>query len=363
MNFGGQMIDNLRVKLIYVLVAIITLFFSTLNAQAAEIKIIAEGADNKPAIVLISGEFNTRDDKAFTRLVLQIDDAVIIFTSPGGDLGSGISIGKAIRLKQYATLVLRNDACASACALAWLGGTRRLMQPGSQVGFHAAYKNQDGALKESGVGNALVGSYLNQLGLPDRAVAYITSPAPESIQWLSFEDALQIGIDVSKFEPDPVETQKIPQIASRNYTISDGIDLFGFDLPNMPLNDMALSSCQLKCNEQPNCKAFTFNRKSSTCFLKSDATLEVGYEYAVAGYLPDLGANIKQSHIRIHQRTDVKSQDYDHLESATMEDCIRKCDGDDKCRAFSYIPKKRQCWLKSSFGSLVSKKGVVSGLK
>ena len=350
-----QFVNTLRVLIIVLL--------TSLKASAAEITTVSESIYNKPAIIVVAGEFKEGDEKAFARLVLQIDDAVIVFVSPGGDLRAGINIGKAIRLKQFATLVMRNDACASACALAWLGGTKRLMQPGSQVGFHAAYKNQNGSLRESGVGNALVGSYLNQLGLPERAVAYITSPAPESIQWLSFHDALQIGIDVSKFEPDQSETQKIPQVASRNYTINDGTDLFGSDLPNMPLRDMSLSSCQRECDEQTNCKAFTFNRKSSTCFLKSDATLEVGYEYAVAGYLPDLATNIKPTHIRIHQRTDVRSQDYDHLEAATMEDCIRKCGEDEKCRAFSYIPKKRQCWLKSSYGSLISKKGVVSGLK
>lgn len=357
------MLINNKFRVVKALSFLIFVLFCSPNSYSAQITLASESTSTKPAIVVISGEFVDGDEKTFTRTVLQIDDAVIVFTSPGGDLSAGINIGKAIRLKQFQTLVLRNDACASACALAWLGGTKRLMQPGSQVGFHAAYNNQNGSLIESGVGNALVGSYLNQLGLPERAVTYITSPAPESIQWLSFDDALQIGIDVSKFEPDEADTKKLPQVTSRNYTLSDGTDLFGSDLPGMPLNEMALISCQKACDTQSACKAFTFNRKSSKCFLKSDATLEVGYEFAVAGYLPELGNNIKSTHIKVHQRTDVDSADYDHLDNSSMENCIRKCDEDEKCRAFSYIPKKSQCWLKSEYGRLISKKGVVSGLK
>jgi hypothetical protein len=47
--------------------------------------------------------------------------------------------------------------------------------------------------------NALVGAYLNQLGLPFKAIAYITEPPPSDIHWLTFDEARQNGIDVSEF--------------------------------------------------------------------------------------------------------------------------------------------------------------------
>ena len=47
------------------------------------------------------------------------------------------------------------------------------------------------------MGNALVGSYLTKIGLPDNALIYITMAAPTEMTWLNFRDAEQIGIDVA----------------------------------------------------------------------------------------------------------------------------------------------------------------------
>src|SRR5262249_34844701 len=87
--------------------------------------------------------------------------------------------------------------CASACALAWLGGTPRIMATNAQVGFHAAYIIRGGQPLETGGGNALVGAYLNRIGLSHSAVLYITQSAPTSMTWLNAGDASQHGIDVA----------------------------------------------------------------------------------------------------------------------------------------------------------------------
>jgi hypothetical protein len=67
------------------------------------------------------------------------------------------------------------DNCASACALAWLAGVKRFMGPKARVGFHAAFNKS--SRQETGMGNALVGAYLTKLGLPLKAVIYITKAA------------------------------------------------------------------------------------------------------------------------------------------------------------------------------------------
>ena len=337
--------------------------FFSVEAFAANIEIVEQGDAQKPAVISIEGDLIENDDKTFARIALPIESAVVIMASNGGNLGAGIQIGKAIRFKQFNTLVLKNYPCASACALAWLGGNIRMMEPGGQIGFHAAYRDQNGKIEESGVGNALAGAYLNQLDLPERAVAYITSAAPQSIQWLTLDDARNYGIDVVSFESNSTTKKPEPPLRNMVFKIKDGTDLFGLDLPGMPLTGMTLDLCQNACNSNFACQAFTFNRKSSTYFLKSGADFSVGYEFAIAGYPIEIESKIKQSEIKIHQRTDAIGSDYQSKDDVSLEQCIRECDESSRCRAFTYIAKQRQCWLKSAYSTLANKRGVVSGVK
>jgi hypothetical protein len=143
--------------------------------------------------------------------------AIINFQSPGGSLTAGIDIGTQIRLRNYTTLVPSGTLCASACATAWLGGTKRLMGPGALIGFHAAYVDQNGQAIETGLGNALLGAYLNKLGLPDRAIVFITQAHPNDLTWLTMADAAREGIDVEQFvmpgEGSPSAPASVPSPA------------------------------------------------------------------------------------------------------------------------------------------------------
>jgi hypothetical protein len=84
------------------------------------------------------------------------------------------------------------------------------MERGAQIGFHAAYIKNEGRPSESGVGNALVGSYLTQIGLSEKAVVYITLAAPTEMTWLTFSDAEQIGIEVVPWEFEKDATKPTP---------------------------------------------------------------------------------------------------------------------------------------------------------
>jgi hypothetical protein len=170
-----------------------------------------------PDIIAIAGDFVLGDEKKFIDLALSSQNALVVLQSPGGNLYAGIEIGRAIHLKGFATLVPDGVRCASACAITWLGGSPRFMGETGQVGFHAVYTTKDGQTEISSAGNALVGAYLNQLGLSTSAVLYITAPPPEGIQWLSFADARRIGIDVqqtttsSVAKDEPRRSKELPR--------------------------------------------------------------------------------------------------------------------------------------------------------
>ena len=179
-------------RLVFRIVTVVMILISTAReSNAAAVEVLRE-ADL--TIITLEGDLVEGDDRKFVDAALTNPDALVVFHSNGGNLFAGIEIGKAIRLKGYTTLVPEEMRCASACALAWLGGRVRAMGTTAQVGFHAASNVKDG--KVTSAGNALIGAYLSQLGLPSAAVVYITEPPPESIRWLTAADAQQYGIDV-----------------------------------------------------------------------------------------------------------------------------------------------------------------------
>ncbi|SEH24145.1 hypothetical protein [Rhizobium sp. NFR12] len=178
----------------------------TLPAQAADIQ--RENGSDGVDLISISGTFSEGDDVAFRKLAATSDRAIVVLNSGGGNLQAGLEIGKAIRLRGFATAVPPDALCASACALTWLAGSPRLLDATSKLGFHAAYRLVNGKASESGAGNALVGAYLNQLGLNDRAVVYITSAPPEGVEWLTSQTAAAVGIGYEAISVSAPEVAK-----------------------------------------------------------------------------------------------------------------------------------------------------------
>ena len=169
------------------------------SAQAASISVDLRGAD-KPALVSIQGTLILNDDEEFRARTASLSQAIVAFESNGGNLLAGIRIGTLIRTRGFATLVRAGSQCASACALAWLGGTVRHMDDGAKIGFHSASRNYSGLRVGSAAGNAFVGAYLNQLGLRPDAVIYVTKSGPSSMTWLTVGDAKRLGFEVTRLD-------------------------------------------------------------------------------------------------------------------------------------------------------------------
>jgi hypothetical protein len=183
-------------------------------AQAADI--VVKPLEGGATLIAIDGELELGDIDSFRAKTepLPVGRTTVEFRSRGGRLLAGIRIGAQIRAKRFNTVVPEGAQCASACALAWLGGARRFVGEDSSVGFHTAYILKTAGPAESGPGNAILGAYLNQIGLSEEAILYITHAAPTSVQWMSLEEAAEYGIVVAKLPPagvrptaeDPVGT-------------------------------------------------------------------------------------------------------------------------------------------------------------
>ncbi|MCQ1779409.1 hypothetical protein NOJ05_19560 [Neorhizobium galegae] len=199
-------------KIAPVLLAILALGSVATTSSAAEILLV--GTSSETQIITVTGTLNQGDDDVFRRIISTAKSGVVVMNSGGGSLTAGLEIGRAIKLRGFATAVTSNTLCASACALAWLAGTPRMLDDASKIGFHAAYKVMNGKPLENGAANALVGAYLNQLGLSDKAILYVTTAPPEGIEWLDIQKAQSIGISFQQLQATvsnpPRLTQQLP---------------------------------------------------------------------------------------------------------------------------------------------------------
>jgi hypothetical protein len=102
-------------------------------------------------VVMASGEITHGDSDKFTKFIkqnnmIETDNYVTVrLSSPGGNLFEGMALGEAIRRARFNAVVGRGTTCASACALAFLGGTARYatgtgpgrtLEFGGWLGFH-----------------------------------------------------------------------------------------------------------------------------------------------------------------------------------------------------------------------------------
>ncbi|MCX5478418.1 hypothetical protein OSH08_05350 [Kaistia geumhonensis] len=153
--------------------------------------------ENNSCIVSLTGSITLANANFFEAVTADCTSGGVLLESNGGLVEPALHIGELIRQRGLETAVAYDARCASACALIWLGGVKRNIFPSSRIGFHAAYVMDGDVARETGVGNALIGSYLTTMGLPRRSIIFITSADPKSVNWLDYRDAVDLGIGIN----------------------------------------------------------------------------------------------------------------------------------------------------------------------
>lgn len=158
--------------------------------------------------IAIEGEIEQSDVSRFQDIAIKSSNAVVILNSPGGYLSPALEIGKIIQVKGFRTYVPAGVICTSSCALIWVAGSPRILSTTSRIGFHASYQDDNGAPKETGLGNAIVGRYLTLLNLPEKAVVFATRASPETIQWLDTSKSAEAGISFETIDLEDIESSE-----------------------------------------------------------------------------------------------------------------------------------------------------------
>ncbi|MDC7742359.1 MULTISPECIES: trypsin-like peptidase domain-containing protein [Rhizobium] len=140
-----------------------------------------------------------------------------------------------------------------------------------------------------------------------------------------------------------------------------GYDAIGFDYRTV--KDVTFAGCHEICESDRRCKAITYNTKYGVCFLKDNVVALIRNGDAVAAYSSVKAADVIMSDFTSYSGMDLPGGDYKRLRESNYLQCFTACIGDNSCKAFSYVPKKSECWLKDALGRPKATKGVELGVK
>jgi hypothetical protein len=131
-------------------------------------------------------------------------------------------------------------------------------------------------------------------------------------------------------------------------------DAPGNDYNVVETND--LSRCKSECNYSSRCVAFTLNRNSRKCWLKST----IG-SFSRTNGRDDVVLGVKT--IRHANGVDRSGMDYRSFTANSVENCSQTCYQENKCRSFTYNKTNNICYLKRGVPNPVGDGTALSGVK
>lgn len=99
--------------------------------------------------------------------------------------------------------------------------------------------------------------------------------------------------------------------------------------------------CQESCKSDTNCQAWTFDARSSTCWLKNDIPeLKDASGCCTSGALGQASTDMPGTASRA---------DYANFPKSSARDCMNACSDEPggKCKAWTYVKSTGRCWLKN----------------
>ncbi|MDY8108050.1 PAN domain-containing protein [Fulvimarina sp. 2208YS6-2-32] len=371
----------------------------------SEINLVEQETDGSRYLI-VEGSFEADYDVGeFLRTVRSFNPTAVSFNSPGGNIHSALTMGRAIRASGLNTIQLRSFDCASACAFAFLGGVIRIAEPGS-IGVHRSSlpttgMTPDDAISAIQIGTVWIIEYLDEMGVDPALLKISLSYGSDDIRYLSGSEMAELRVTTSLqesseltpsteedeyeppvrklVEPKPNKQAAIVQAATEpdRIAVYEGVDFYGADVSFT--NAQSAGSCARECleSEDKQCRAFTYNTSESAkdgpnCFLKSGmgSILDSNQE-AVSGYLlrpsvPDpkpffVGAIDPITDLL--QGVDIPGNDLERSPAGNIQSCRMDCLRNDQCHAFTFVHALDQCWLKRSGEGAVFRDGMVSAYK
>lgn len=184
--------------LLMVLVTIVS------SVARAELSYISGEGDDGLRYVVVEGTFTPRDDLSdFEKAIRSFRPKVIAFDSEGGNIFKAMELGRIIRRHGLATIQLRKLECASACALAFMGGRSRYAAPGS-IGVHKSsfsptspFNKEEAVSAVQDVTADIIG-YMVEMGVNPALLQLAFKTEANDIRYLSGQEMADYGVTLSE---------------------------------------------------------------------------------------------------------------------------------------------------------------------
>jgi hypothetical protein len=164
-------------------------------------------ASSMPAVtaVLAVGEIAQGDTKRLAAFLARQEvrqNTAVYLASPGGSLYEGMRLGMFFKNRRIKTVVEGDGVCASACALAFLGGRDKQGRPwrssssNSLLGFHA-FSSPGSSLQDANETQAVVSdvlSYGREVDAPLELLILNFSTPSDAMYWLDEDEICSLGI-------------------------------------------------------------------------------------------------------------------------------------------------------------------------
>jgi len=112
----------------------------------------------------------------------------VVLASEGGLVGEAIQLARWIRQQRLATAV--EGECASACVLAFSGGTERYLGPAARLGLHQFSTTERGSFSGGQRVTAEIAAFFEEMGVDNDVALLGAKTSPTDIRWLTTEEAL-----------------------------------------------------------------------------------------------------------------------------------------------------------------------------
>jgi PAN domain len=141
---------------------------------------------------------------------------------------------------------------------------------------------------------------------------------------------------------------------------------WGYDRPGNDYRDFqtpTLAACKSACRDEVKCRAYAFNHRSGTCYLKHGASEHQANHLYASGAKDPGNRPPAATEPTTEQGFDYAGNDYNSFKAQRPEDCRNACQQEEHCRAYSFNLRSGDCYLKEATGDRQRSANFIAGTK